>query len=97
MYRIKEILDQKGMTAKALADKMNATPQYISGIIRETGSASVTVLANIAKVLDVPVSSLFADYKNGRCGITHFDGATIVCPDCGREIKVKLSVEQEKS
>ena len=79
MYRIKEILDQKGMTAKALADKMNATPQYISGIIRETASASVTVLANIAKVLDVPVSSLFEDYKQN-------DGF-IICPHCGKPIR----------
>lgn len=51
------------MTSKALAEQMGATPQYVSGIIRGTGSASVSVLANIAKVLDVPLASLFDDYK----------------------------------
>ena len=62
MYRIKEILDQKGLKAKDLASMMKVTPQYISGIIREQGSASVSVLAKIAKALNVPVASLFDDY-----------------------------------
>lgn len=75
MYRIREILKQKGMTSKELAEKMGVTPQYISGIIRETGSASVDVLANIAKILNVPVSSLFEDYVSNE--------NTITCPKCG--------------
>ena len=75
MYRIREILKQKGMTSKELAEKMGVTPQYISGIIRETGSASVDVLANIAKILNVPVSSLFEDYVSNENSIT--------CPKCG--------------
>lgn len=81
MYRIKEILDQKNMTAKQLAEKMNVTPQYISGIIRETGSVSVAVLSNIAEVLGVPVSSLFEDYKQ--------DVNYLTCPYCGRVVKVE--------
>ena len=55
MYRIKEILDEKGISAKNLAERMGVTPQYISGIIREKGSASISVLSNIAKELNVPV------------------------------------------
>ncbi len=75
MYRIREILNQKGMTSKELAEKMGVTPQYISGIVRETGSASVEVLSNIAKILNVPISSLFEDYVQ--------NDNTIVCPQCG--------------
>ena len=37
MYRIKEILDEKGISAKNLAERMGVTPQYISGFIREKG------------------------------------------------------------
>ena len=81
MYRIKEILDQKGMTAKQLADRMNVTPQYISGIIREHGSASVSVLSNIAKILEVPLSSLFDDF------ISSDD--SFVCPYCGNKLYIK--------
>ena len=81
MFRIREILAQKGMTAKQLADQMGVTPQYISGIIRETGSASVEVLSNIAKELGVPVSSLFEDYTTGE--------NTITCPKCGAKFELK--------
>ncbi|MEE0882247.1 MAG: helix-turn-helix transcriptional regulator [Bacteroidales bacterium] len=81
MYRIKEILSQKGMTAKQLAEAMNVTPQYISGIVRETGSASVEVLSNIAKILEVPISSLFEDYVSSE--------NTICCPKCGARFELK--------
>lgn len=80
MYRIKEILDQKGMTAKQLADKMGVTPQYISGIIREQGSASVSVLSNIAKVLEVPLASLFDDYVSSD--------DSFICPYCGNKLHI---------
>lgn len=80
MYRIKDVLAQKGMTAKQLAEKMNVTPQYISGIVRETGSVSVEVLSKIAEILDVPISSLFEDYVSS-------DKNTITCPKCGARFK----------
>ena len=82
MYRIKEILNQKGITGKELAEKMGVTPQYVSGIIRETGSASVEVLANIARILNVPVASLFEDYVSE-------DSNTITCPKCGSKFVLK--------
>lgn len=81
MYRIKEILNQKGMTSKELALKMGVTPQYVSGIIRETGSASVDVLTNIAKILNVPVASLFEDFVSNDNSIT--------CPKCGARFELK--------
>ena len=79
MYRIRQILNEKGMTAKQLAEKMGVSPQYVSGIIREVDSASVQTLVNISKVLNVPVSSLFDDYKQ--------EEGTIICPHCGGVIK----------
>lgn len=81
MYRIREILNQKGMTGKELAERMGVTPQYISGIIRETGSASVEVLANIARILNVPVASLFEDYVSNE--------NIIICPKCGTKFKME--------
>lgn len=85
MYRIKDILTQKGMTAKTLAERMGVTPQYISGIIRETGSASVGVLANIAKELDVPMAALFDDYD--RCDNNCI---SVECPYCHNKLTVVL-------
>ena len=80
MYRIKEILDQKGLTQQMLAEKMGVSPQYISGIIREQDGASVTMLSNIAKVLEVPVASLFEDYIS--------NDNTIICPYCGNKLHI---------
>ena len=82
MFRIKEILDQQGITAKELANRMNVTPQYISGIIRETGSASVGVLSKIANELNVPIAALFDDYRNELNGDR--------CPHCGQPIKIRI-------
>lgn len=82
MFRIKEILDQKGITAKELANRMNVTPQYISGIIRESGSASVSVLSKIANELNVPLSSLFDDYMKESSGDR--------CPYCGGALRIRI-------
>lgn len=84
MYRIREILSEKGITAKELAEKMGATPQYISGIIREKDTASVRVLSNIAQILEVPLSSLFDDYQKPESSVK------VVCPNCHKEIEVEL-------
>lgn len=82
MFRIKEILEMKGITAKELATRLDVTPQYISGIIRETGSVSISVLSRIAKELEVPVSSLFDDYLREPSGDK--------CPYCGMPLKIKI-------
>lgn len=90
MYRIKDILNEKGMTAKELAERMGVTPQYISGIIRETGSASVSVLSNIAKILEVPVAALFDDFN--QCSQ---NSLFIECPYCHKKINVELTETDE--
>lgn len=84
MLRLKEVLAEQGVTGKQLAEKMGVTPQYISGIVRETGSASLDVLSKIAAVLNVPLSSLFGDYKSG---------ITTRCPKCGQEFEVELKMK----
>lgn len=91
MYRIKEILDEKGISAKKLAERMGVTPQYISGIIREKGSASISVLSNIAKELNVPLASLFDDYKS----VPTSNSVNVICPHCGNEINVELTKPKE--
>ena len=87
MYRIKEILEEKGISAKSLAERMGVTPQYISGIIREKGSASISVLSNIAKELDVPLASLFDDYKS----VPASNSINVICPHCGKKVNVELT------
>ena len=70
---------------------MGVTPQYISGIIREKGSASISVLSNIAKELNVPLASLFDDYQD----VPTNNSVNVICPHCGKEINVELTKPKE--
>lgn len=88
VFRIKEILDQKGWKAKELADKLGTTPQYVSGIIRGEASISIPRLQEIADILGVTIPELFSDYKST---VTVYPG-TLVCPHCGN--KIKLTAEK---
>ena len=85
--RIKEILKEKGMTAKSLAESMGKAPQYMNSIINGGKGASLNTLQEIATALDVPVASLFADYKVDA--VTPF----ITCPNCGTHIKIETKTE----
>lgn len=82
MFRLKEILKEKGITQQELSEKMGVTPQYVSGIVREVDTPSVNTLIDIATLLEVPVASLFEDYKS----------SIIECPYCGKKISVKISI-----
>ncbi len=80
--RIKEILKERNMTSKSLAESMGKAPQYISNVINGGKGLSVNSLEEIAEKLDVPVSSLFADYKS--CD------TSLRCPHCGKELHIRI-------
>ena len=80
--RIKEILKERNMTSKSLAESMRKRPQYISNVINGGKGISINSLEEIAKHLNVPISSLFADYKSSS--------GSLVCPHCGKELKISL-------
>lgn len=80
--RIKEILKERNMTGKSLAESMGKAPQYISNVINGGKGISINSLEEIAKHLNVPISSLFADYKSSS--------GSLVCPHCGKELKISL-------
>lgn len=83
--RIKEILKERNMTGKSLAESMGKAPQYISNIINGGKGVSINSLEEIAKHLDVPISSLFADYNEGNGASGQF-----VCPHCGKELSFEI-------
>lgn len=58
--RIKDILSDKNMTSKELAEKMGKAPQYVSNIINGGKGASISTLIEVAKALDVEFRDLFA-------------------------------------
>lgn len=76
--RIREILALKGMTNKALADRMKVSPQYVSNIL--TGSAlSINALYKIANILEVEFGDLFVSSFTPDSPFENEFGAWVKC------------------
>ncbi len=80
---VKELLKQKGITAKELASRIGLTETGLSLAIREGGNPSLKTLTKIAEALEVPISRLF------ELECSH----SLSCPHCGKLVKVKTSLE----
>ena len=75
--RIKELCKEKGITQAQLADKLGIQPvSFSQAIARNT--FSVDRLADIADALGVEIPDLFRT-----------DSDIIVCPHCGKKIKIE--------
>ena len=57
--RIKEILKEKGLTAKELADMLGKSPQHLNSIIHGHSGQSINSLQMVADALGVPIWQLF--------------------------------------
>lgn len=82
-FRIKEILSEKKMTSKELAEKMGKAPQYVSNIINGGKGASLSTLTDIADALNVEIRDLFATTNSQE------ESDYICCPHCGKKIKIE--------
>lgn len=80
--RIKELLREKGITAKELASIIGMTETGLSIAMGENGNPPLKRLEQIAAALGVPVTELFDKPKEG----------VIHCPQCGTEIKLNPKV-----
>lgn len=78
--RIKEVLKEKGMTAKDLANAMGVSESSLSQAIN--GNPTIGTLEKMAIAMGVPVVELL-------CTTT----GIIVCPNC--KTKIRLDVNQE--
>lgn len=103
--RIKDILKEKGLTSKALAEKLGKAPQYINNVINGGKGVSLNTLNDIARELKVPFSSLFADYASpedvaGSGDFVAFvkDGKNIYHADSWHELeKIVNEIKGEES
>ena len=80
--RIKELLREKGITAKELASIIGMTETGLSIAMGENGNPPLKRLEQIASALGVPVTELFDKPKEG----------VIHCPHCGKAIKLNPNV-----
>ncbi len=58
---IRKMRITKGLTQKALADKLGKTPQYVSKLEKSTNSPNISTLSRLAAALDVGLSDLLVD------------------------------------
>ncbi len=75
--RVKEILKERGMSQKELADRIGISTATMSKII--SGNPSLDSLDKIAKALEVETSALFV-VRQGY----------INCPHCGKAIEINI-------
>lgn len=66
MFRIREILIEKGMTNADLQKILGVSKQYISNIINGRQNVSVPKLQEIANALGVNISELFVESINKK-------------------------------
>lgn len=86
--RIREAIEQKGLTTKEVADRLNISLSALNQSI--SGNPSVKVLTKIADAIGVPMWQLFASPEEVK---SESDGD--VCPYCGNLIKVNVKLEKK--
>ncbi len=79
--RIKELLKEKGILQKTLAEKLGISPEGLSQTLKGA-YPQLQTLERIASALDVRVADLFDR-----------PSAEIVCPKCGAKIAVDVKVK----
>ena len=86
--RIKELLKQKGTTAKELASQIGISEGALSKSL--SGNPTLGTLQKIATALNVDITELFkTSDKIG--GSSH-----LVCPHCGTRLHITLEEEDSK-
>ncbi|WP_298427382.1 helix-turn-helix transcriptional regulator [uncultured Kordia sp.] len=63
ILRLKEVLKEKEITGKDLAEKVGVTPASISNIVQGNSFPKPELLVKIAKTLDVDIRDLFYPTK----------------------------------
>ncbi len=63
ILRLKEILNEKGVTGKELAKETGVTPASISNIVQGNSFPKPELLQKIAQILDVDIKDLFVSTK----------------------------------
>lgn len=63
MNRIKEVLEEKGIKQKWLAEKLRKSYNMVNSYVQNRRQPSVEVLVQIAEILDIDVKELLVSTK----------------------------------
>ena len=64
MNRIKEVLEDKGIKQRWLADKLGKSYNMLNAYVQNRQQPRIEVLFKIAEILDVEAKDLLVDNKN---------------------------------
>lgn len=78
--RIKELLKEKGIMHKELAEKLGVTDIALRASLK--GNPTIGTLEKVANAIGCNISELFEQPKK--------DGISLTCPHCGKEINIKI-------
>ena len=90
--RLKQILSEKGLMSKTLAEKMGVSLVTVSSLINGKVN-NLDTLAKAAECVGVPVWQLFIapDALPQQETESKTDGGTsVVCPHCGKSLTIKV-------
>lgn len=79
--RIKEIMQEKGVSSVLLAEKIGVSKVTVSNLINNKTMPSLKTMEDIANALEVPMWQLFASPEE-------VGGNTFTCPKCGTRLKL---------
>ena len=81
--RIKELLKERGVSQKELAEMLEITPVGLSKILN--GNPQIGTLEKISIALGVELWELFIDEES-----IHHKATGLVCPHCGKSLTIKI-------
>ena len=64
MNRIKEVLDEKGIKQKWLAEQLGKSYNMVNGYVQNRQQPRLEILYDIARILDVNVKELLVEQDN---------------------------------
>ena len=64
MNRIKEVLDEKGIKQKWLAEQLGKSYNMVNGYVQNRQQPRLEILYDIARILDVSVKELLVEKDN---------------------------------
>lgn len=79
--RIKEIMQEKGISSVVLAERIGVSKVTVSNLINDKTMPSLKTMEDVAKALNVPMWQLFASPEE-------VGSNTFTCPKCGMKFKL---------
>lgn len=83
--RIKEIMRDQGLTAKALSERIDKSPQYVSNVLNGNQGATFEVLELFSKALGIEMWQLFKEEEGDAPS-----APSVTCPYCGKPLSVEI-------